>query len=214
MNKNSFIVVFGSVARRDSHKNSDIDILLIQSDIDKFESMLETYDLPDFPVNYIKYDYTLFKKYYDMGSLFLHHIFEQGILLSGDEIEWSKYKKQFRLKANFYDEINRIKSDIEVYNDISIFNGMFYSPLANIFPMMKNYCIFTLANAGIFEFNKVKCIKKLIASGDTISDFLLLQSFYDSSVRGLNVDLGVDPYSIEAGLLLQKVYKYISKGKI
>lgn len=214
MNKNSFIVVFGSVARGDSHKNSDLDILLIESDIDKADSILKIYDLPDLTVNYIKYDYALFKKYHDMGSLFLHHIFEQGILLSGNEVEWSECKKQFRLKDNFDDEINRIKSDIEIYSDISIFNGMFYSPLANAFPMMKNYCIFMLANAGIFEFNKVKCIKMMIESDDATSDFLLLQSFYDSSVRGLNIDLGVEPHSIDAGLLLQKVYNYISKGKI
>jgi hypothetical protein len=211
---NSFVVVFGSVARGDSNKNSDLDILLIESDTDKANSILEKQDLPNLPVNYVNYSHDLFKKYYDMGSLFLHHIFEQGVLLSGSELEWSKYKEQFKLKNNFNDEINKIKSDIEVYSDISIFNGMFYSPLANAFPMMKNYCIFTLANAGIFEFNKVKCIEKMKASSNAISDFLLLQSFYDSSVKGLDVDLGVDPCSIEASLLLQKVYSYISKGKI
>ncbi|MBC8674244.1 nucleotidyltransferase domain-containing protein [Aeromonas hydrophila] len=32
---NSFVVVFGSVARGDSNKNSDLDILLIESDTDK-----------------------------------------------------------------------------------------------------------------------------------------------------------------------------------
>ncbi|WP_323077860.1 nucleotidyltransferase domain-containing protein, partial [Aeromonas hydrophila] len=70
MTINSFVVVFGSVARGDSNKNSDLDILLIESDTDKTNSILEKQDLPNLPVNYVNYSHDLFKKYYDMGSLF------------------------------------------------------------------------------------------------------------------------------------------------
>ncbi|KIN09357.1 nucleotidyltransferase domain-containing protein [Vibrio mytili] len=214
MNKNSFVVIFGSVARGDSHKNSDIDVLLIDCNIRDADLILDKYDLPGLPVNYIEYDFCQFEKYFRMGSLFLYHIFKQGFLLYGNEDLWAGYVENFKLKSSFCEEIDKIKSDIEIYKDISIFNGKFYLPLVNIFPMVKNYCIFSLANMGIFEFNKVECMKKMVASDDILSDFLLLQSFYDSSVRGLNVDLGVDPYSSEAGLLLQSVYEYVSKGKV
>ncbi len=214
LNKNSFVVIFGSVARGDSNKNSDIDVLLINYDSNDADYILSKCNLPDLPINYIEYDLSKFEKYFNMGSLFLYHIFNQGLLLYGNEEKWSEYGNKFRLKNNFDEEINKIKSDIEVYNDISIFNNRFYLPLVNIYPMLKNYCIFSLANMGVYEFNKVECIKKMIISDMVLNKFLLIQSFYDSSVRGINLDMEIDPYSIEAGLLLQSVYKYVSKGKL
>ncbi|WP_406943723.1 nucleotidyltransferase domain-containing protein [Citrobacter freundii] len=76
----SFAVLFGSVARGDYNKNSDIDILLCNYPEDKAKKNIASINLPQLPVNFVLYDSNMLWKFHEEGSLFLYHIFKQGKL--------------------------------------------------------------------------------------------------------------------------------------
>lgn len=207
--KESFAVLFGSVSRGDYTKNSDIDILLYNYPEEKAKQKIELINLPDFPVNFVVYDEEMFWKFHTEGSLFLHHIFEQGKLIDGNDLKWNEIKQSFIVKKSFQEEINKIKREVLVYQQLGFLNGFYLSALVNIYPLLKNYCIFTLANQGVYEFNKRKCIKLKVADDNKSENLLQLQGFYDYSVRGLDISLEVSPNSLVAKNLVEQSYNFI-----
>lgn len=205
----SFAVLFGSVARGDHNKNSDIDILLYNYPEEKAIIKLASINPPKLPINFILYDSNMFWKFYEEGSLFLYHIFEQGKLIDGDALKWSEICQNFVVKKFFHEEINKIRKEITPYRKLDFLNGYYLSALVNIYPLLKNYCIFTLANQGVYEFNKKECIILTVADGKKSAQLLTLQQFYDYSVRELDIKLKVNPNSSTARDLIKCSYDFI-----
>ncbi|AMM82936.1 MULTISPECIES: nucleotidyltransferase domain-containing protein [Pasteurella] len=214
MFKNQFIVLFGSVARGDDNINSDLDILLINIDIYESENILRQYKLPNYPHNYIEYNYDTFYKFHIEGSLFLHHIFLEGKVIYGNMQLWNKLKREFRVKSSFIDEIKKIQSDISLYRNLDFSNGFYLSVLDNIYPLLKNYCIFKLANKGIYIFNKKECIIEAVKNEQLRKKLLELQQFYDYSTRNISLNLTIKPNSLEAKKLILTVYFLIKKDLV
>ncbi|EJF7811314.1 TPA: nucleotidyltransferase domain-containing protein, partial [Citrobacter freundii] len=96
----SFAVLFGSVARGDYNKNSDIDILLCNYPEDKAKKNIASINLPQLPVNFVLYDSNMLWKFHEEGSLFLYHIFKQGKLIDGDALKWSEICQSFVVKKS------------------------------------------------------------------------------------------------------------------
>lgn len=205
----SFAVLFGSVARGDFNKNSDIDIFLYNYPEDKAKKKIALMNLPQLPINFVSYDSNMLCKFHEEGSLFLYHIYKQGELIDGDNVHWNELCHSFVLKKSFQDEIKKIRKEIMPYRRLVFLNGYYLSALVNIYPLLKNYCIFTLANQGIYEFNKEKCIILNVADDKKSEQLLRLQQFYDYSVRGLDVPLNISPNSGTARELIECSYNFI-----
>lgn len=172
-----FVVLIGSVAKNEHNINSDIDICRIDSDIE----LLKKRNWPDGPISYIDYSYKEFMHLYSQGSLFLYHILHEGILLEGNKKEWEKLKNNFVFIDNYDNEISDIKSIIFDFLDVEIFGDTFLTLYSNLFTLVKNYSIFSLAQEGIFLFNKEQAVK--IKFGN--KHFDLLYDSYNKFERGL-----------------------------
>lgn len=149
-----FQILIGSVARNDFSQNSDIDICRIGNTY-----TVEREDLwPSGPINYIDYELDVFEHLYEIGSLFLLHILSEGVLIKGDQKEWENYKSNFSVQRNFNKELEDIHEMTEIFDNIEIFGSKYLTLYSNLFTLTKNYAIFTLANRGIYVFNKKKAI--------------------------------------------------------
>ncbi|EKN3943129.1 nucleotidyltransferase domain-containing protein [Yersinia enterocolitica] len=210
MRDDQYVVIFGSYARGDFNSNSDIDILLINIDVSNVSEYVDLLKLPKLVINYVMYNTTTFNQYYSQGSLFLYHIFTQGYVLYGNELEWNRLSNGFYVKNNFYDELDKIKSEISVYENLDIFSNYYMSALSNLFPLLKNFCIFSLANDGVYIFNKDECVMTMFHRKKQEGDFLILRDFYDAFAKDINdIELKINPCSKEARLLIGNVYNYI-----
>lgn len=172
-----FVVLIGSVAREDQNINSDIDICRIDSDIELFKKI----NWPSGPINYIDYNYEEFMHLYSQGSLFIYHILHEGILIDGSKSEWEQLINNFVFIDNYDDEIFDIKSIIFKFLDVEIFGNTFLSLYSNLFTLVKNYSIFSLAQEGIFVFNKEQAVR--LKFGYKYYD--LLSDSYNRFERGL-----------------------------
>ncbi|GIO56905.1 hypothetical protein J21TS7_52230 [Paenibacillus cineris] len=151
----SFVVLIGSVARKDYSVGSDIDICRINSDV----TINRQTDWPDGPINYIDYDTETFQHLYNIGSLFIYHILTEGILIEGNIDSWEKLILNFSLTGNFSNEIVKILDLNEIFKKTEIFGNHYLSLFSNLFTNVKNFSIFYLARNGIYLFNKEKAIK-------------------------------------------------------
>lgn len=205
----SFAILFGSVSRGDFNNNSDIDILLYNYPEEKAIEKIKKIDIPDLPINFIFYDAATFNNFYSQGSLFLYHIFEQGRLIDGCESKWEELISSFKVKKTFKDEIKKIKSEILIYKNLDFLNGYYLSALVNLYPLLKNFCIFSLAEEEIYEFNKKECIKTKANDIERSNNLILLQDFYDYSVREIDLKLKLSPNSTAAKKLIEESYNFI-----
>lgn len=175
-----FTILIGSVARGDHTHNSDIDICRINS---YEEITVLDCKSPPGPTNYIDYSFDQFMSLYMKGSLFIFHIFKEGILLKGDIEDWNNYKNNFIIKTSFYEEITNLKNSLKLIMATEIFGGKYLSLYSNFFTIIKNISIFALANNGIYEFNKKNAICKIY--GEYFIDFLI--DSYSTFERGVSI---------------------------
>jgi hypothetical protein len=172
-----FVILIGSVARRDFTNESDIDICRIDCDI----LVNRNLEWPIGPINYIDYTIDQFRHLYDLGSLFIYHLLYEGELIEGDICEWNCYKSEFIFKDTYSEELYQIRMLCKATLDIDVFGNKFLSLYSNLFTLIKNYSIFYLAKNHIFIFNKKEAILKVF--GDFHYD--LLTSAYNYFERGL-----------------------------
>src|SRR5699024_6331179 len=76
------------------------------------------------PVNIIHYDCARFSKHLTEGSLFLHHCFTEGMLLSGDQGRCEQYKSSFRVATCFETEIVKYYENSRLLRAPNIFGGL------------------------------------------------------------------------------------------
>lgn len=172
-----FQILIGSVARNDFLNNSDIDICRIGNTqpIERKDSW------PSGPINYIDYELDVFEHLFESGSLFIMHILFEGILLKGDKEVWKDCKSNFCVKDSFNEELEEIREMTEVFHNLEMFGNRYLTLYSNLFTLIKNYSIFSLANEGIFIFNKEKAVKRVF--GDFY--YNLLHDSYNYFERGI-----------------------------
>jgi len=152
-----YIVLIGSVSQNEFSENSDIDICRIGT----FEEVNRRLDWPSGPVNYIDYTYDDFIKLYNQGSLFIYHIMHDGVLLKGNSSKWLNLVNQFKFIDTYGEEADELREIILELLDIKIYGGTYLSFYSNIFTLLKNFSIFTLAHNNIFEFNKQRAFTRI-----------------------------------------------------
>lgn len=172
------VILIGSVARQDYFERSDIDICRINSDV----IINRELNWPKGPINYIDYDFETFEHLNKLGSLFIYHILEEGVLLQGNLDYWESLKSSFSFKGNkFKEEINSTIELNTVLKDIEMFGNHYLTLFSNLFTNVKNFSIFHLAGNGIYLFNKEQAIKKVF--GDYHYDLLI--DSYNFFERGI-----------------------------
>lgn len=207
LDNDKFIILFGSVARNEHHKNSDVDILILNDLNETLIKNINQKELPKLPINYTHYDSYAFNIFFEKGSLFLHHLFTQGKVLYGNKHKWESLKKDFHVAQNFYDEQDNIISNLQIFKDTSIFNNHYLSPLTNLFPLLKNYCIFYLANRNIYEFDKQKSLKLLLPT--KYQALLELHTYYDYSLKNISSNIPIPPSTKHAEILISHAVKFL-----
>ena len=211
-NSEQFIIIFGSIARNDYTENSDVDILTINIEKNLAEKYINNIKIPNFPHNYVEYNSEIFSMFYNSGSLFLYHIFTQGVLIHGDIEKWKLIKNNFNVKKSFKEEILKIKEDTTTYSNIKIFNNHFTSAISNLYPMIKNLCIFSLANKGIYEFNKDKCITLYINDKSLIDAINKAKTLYNYSEKSINIpNIENTIPNKEREKIIKKIYDEINR---
>lgn len=196
-----YAVLIGSYARGDNDLFSDCDVLLINIE----ECNFDVTKLPiqnKLLINYVSYDQKTFNRLYEIGSLFLYHALNEGILIEGNAINWCVLKNNFKVQKNFQTELFEIWQTTELLSKTFIFGGKYLTPLVNSFTELKNACIFSLAHQGIYEFNKNKCFDLSLKLIQGRSRFKELKAFYDFSVREINLELPFDPNLHKVSTLL------------
>jgi len=182
-------VLIGSQARGDANERSDVDALVVGSpasgDIDNLRMRFEE------PLNLISFTGTNFRKLFEGGSLFLHHCFEEGILLSGDGIQWQRLRDRFQVQTDFSSVIGKCILACRLMSQSEIFGGHYLAPYVNAYTQLKNASIFFLAQRRKYRFNKDEAIRETaeqlaFPGTDTI---VSLRDIYDYSVRGLELPL-------------------------
>ncbi len=149
-----YVVLIGSVARNEENSNSDIDICRVESDI----NVERINEWPRGPINYIDYSYADFNKLYKKGSLFIYHVINEGVLIHGNKDKWQELKDEFVFIDDYDEEINNIKEILEEFLDIGIYGNSFLTLYSNLYTLIKNLAIYSLAQKDIFEFNKEKAV--------------------------------------------------------
>lgn len=151
-----FIILIGSYARNTYNQYSDIDVVRLNT----IKKIHKTTNFDKKKISYIDYDCSSFKKLYKNGSLFLYHIFTEGILLEGDKNKWEFIKNRFKLSNDFKDEIIEYEVVLRYLCEYKDYENAYLAYLSNMFKLLKNLAIFHLAQEKIYLFDKAKVLEK------------------------------------------------------
>jgi uncharacterized protein len=158
------IMIFGSYARKDNDKNSDIDIFILIDNC-KFSNYIERKNniisVLKIPADYVSiYTYDGFSLLKDKGSYFLWHLKKEGILIYDSKNE---YNNLFRDLKRY----NRAKEDLLEYKEIckDIINNKRYGceeknyDLSVLASIIRNCCITISYLHGEYLFDKIKSVE-------------------------------------------------------
>lgn len=149
-----FTVVIGSCARGTADLGSDLDVVRIGHFREvRREDVAEAASTAG-PVTCIDYDVPTFRKLYATGSLFLYHIFTEGVLIRGDGKAWRYLQNRFSVQHCFAEEI---QENLAVYywlNSPDQFENAEYPLLSYLFRVLKNISIFSMAQRNTYIFEK------------------------------------------------------------
>jgi hypothetical protein len=144
-------------------------------------------------VSYIDYDAKKFSELYEKGSLFLHHIFTEGVLLKGNRSVWNALKQYFQVSTNFRKEISQNRKLLEWLQGGEKFRGATIPYLAHTFRALKNLAIFLLAHKREYVFEKRAALQTAFPTLDRKAITLLINAnnmFERSSDVGPNYTIG------------------------
>lgn len=188
----SFLVLIGSYARGDANDRSDCDVLAVNMAEDRIPSLIPGVPI-DAVVNVVTLSRETFERLYKNGSLFLFHAFKEGVLISGGARHWNDLKGDFRVQQDFRAEIDKIHSVSARFLNPDKFGGRYLSPMVNAFPLIKNAAIFFLAHKGVYEFSKVRCLRRAIEDNFVFMEISQLIDFYDYAIKELAIELPFHP---------------------
>ena len=151
-----FGVIAGSVARGTENAQSDLDYVRI-GPARKIPINLPTGGINK--ISAIRYDWAKFNKLYKEGSLFVYHLFSEGVLIEGNQEKWSALKSGFKVRKKFTNEIKRYKSALRHIVNSANEHISVIPFLAHTLRCLKNIAIFSLAEEGVYVFEKAGALK-------------------------------------------------------
>jgi predicted nucleotidyltransferase len=188
------IILYGSRARRDHDKSSDLDICILTKERQAEEISLEEIEkvvVPLQPKEIIQtcYPDSVVNSMLEHGSLFLWHLKLEGEVLYGEDYFVSKIKRLKKFK-NHQDEIiyhSELFQDLKrAWKRLDIINEL---DLSLLFTVTRNTCMVLSHNAGKPSFGRISCFssaKQLFPKLPMIiDDYLYLSSWKIIYERGI-----------------------------
>lgn len=155
--------LIGSYARGDISDLSDVDILVVTSSQKSKHGFIRDLrcDFDKNLVSIIKYPSHILQKHWSEGSLFTYHLRNEArcYYAEGDVLNFMK--TEFRLKDNFSEDIGAQRKTLSVYQPANLFDDSTVFFTSQLFLLLKNVAIFSLADRGIINLNKWSAYKAL-----------------------------------------------------
>lgn len=159
---NQFTILIGSCARGTHGPNSDLDVVRVGHETDIPRTKFPQAAFVSGPVTFIDYDEATFQRLHQQGSLFLHHIFREGVLIQGSEDSWRLLSETFNVRPDFSVEIAEYVSLYRWLNDPGQFENAEEPLLSHLFRVLKNIAIFALAERQIYVFEKRDVLSRFL----------------------------------------------------
>jgi hypothetical protein len=184
MTDRGFTILIGSCARGTDDPYSDVDVVRVGHVRALTKAERKIAAKPGAPVSYIDYDNDSFASLYESGSLFLHHIFTEGKLIAGNPRHWSKLVSGFSVTKNLRNEIREQLLLCNWLAQPAAFSNAMMPLLSHLFRALKNAAIFSLAQRGVYVYDKREALRQGW-SFLTNSDIELLVLANNAYVRGV-----------------------------
>lgn len=150
------VILCGSVARGEADKWSDIDLVVVGSDVDLTPAHLRRV-LSDWNdrVSPIYFTTPQFRKLYRKRALFIAHLKKEGVVLY-DRLDLLKsiLDHPFTPVVDVRQEIKAHRAKLAPYTDPRPFNNNFLFCLSHLYSIGKGVVMLGLAKKGVLEFNR------------------------------------------------------------
>jgi len=212
------VCLFGSIARGDATAKSDIDILVLGSDSALTPTKLlkgeRARDRDRLSVMY--YTTREFLEHYAERALFVAHILREGqVLMDRTGLLGRLLNTEYRPVVDADAAISRELEKLRLYEAPGRFHGNYLFCLSHLFAIGKSIVMLRLAQAGIFEFDKVKALAefkhlypKHAAEAATVEKLL---PYYRLTTRSEQLS-GFDDYKGSQALVRQAISAIRSLG--
>jgi hypothetical protein len=160
-------ILIGSCARGTDRAHSDVDIVRVGHGRQVSREDLGRNGwakVAQGPIAYVDYDFATFAQLFAEGSLFVHHILGEGILLSGSPAVWDGWRAGFRVAGSFHQESARYLASCFWFLHPERFVHARLPFLSHLFRAMKNAAIFSLADRHTYCFEKHDCLQRAFPS--------------------------------------------------
>lgn len=195
------IILFGSTARDEAIRCSDIDLLLItEQKISKREvkRLIPKSLMPSKKLSLSVYSVEQIHSAYEGGSLFLAHILKEGKVLYDDgffkELSSSPFFiscSRMRLSLRIFEQ------RLEIANNLEMYDKHFVRLFSDFYSMAKGIAFMILANNGQYVFNRKEAFDMLSNKypdyKQTIKKLQALEPFFIKTHRGVSERLPFDP---------------------
>src|SRR5260370_42411186 len=178
-----FTILIGSRARGTADEYSDIDIVRVGHKRAVNQKKLARLACGDAHVSYIDYDSDVFRSLHESGSLFIHHILTEGKLLAGDARKWKQLARDFRVVRDLSPEIKEQQRLCRWLARVNESDQSTMPLLSHMFRALKNAAIFSLAQRGVYVYDKRAALRRAFPSFTT-RDIELLVTASNAFVRG------------------------------
>ncbi len=151
------VLLFGSVARGDANRWSDIDLLVTGSEASLTAARIRKALSRSRAgrVSLVYYPTKAFRKHYRERALFIAHLKREGVVLF-DRLNLLRamMSKPFAPIVDVSDGINAQLKKLSAYSDPKRFNNNFLFSLSHLYSVGKAVVMLGLAKQGVLEFNR------------------------------------------------------------
>lgn len=209
----STVILFGSSARNEGDKLSDIDLLLILKGTSEGNNLPRAREIFSIiPKSLLPknkrlqlsvYSTDSFKAMYHRGSLFVAHILKEGVVLYDDDGFYQKLRrKSFQLsKEALRQSLDILAQRLAMSDDLEKFNDYFINCLAEFFSISKNLAFIALASRGQLIFDRKRAFEAFAETyplyREKIRRLYCLRPFFLRNVKGIDVPIPFEPYGCE-----------------
>ncbi|WQH15784.1 hypothetical protein SR882_08435 [Guyparkeria halophila] len=180
-------MLIGSYARGDACETSDVDILRVGHER---QPLLPSWVSGLAYRSYIDYTIEEFVRLCEIGSLFLFHVFSEGMLLEGDDVVWDRIRSNFNVASSFDREISEYASVLNYADSYPFYKENVVPYLSIVFRSIKNIGIFSLAQRKCYMFDKLSALRYGFGLPEQMSkDFIHLDNCYERIGRYGKSDL-------------------------
>lgn len=171
------VLLYGSVARGDAHRDSDIDLLVLGQDADQTIACLRSWVGPADPdrrAGFAFHTRESFGQLAQEGSRFLVHLRTEGQILFDRTGQLDAFMSGPWQPVSVDTEIALELRRLENYDRPEIFGGRFLFPLAHVFTIGKAIVMARLAEEGHLEFNRGKAFEAFACRHPALAEDVVL----------------------------------------